>query len=63
MPAQPLQIAKGTEDLYLLSKLTNSHWLVAGVSQAGRGIALVILGSLLGGTTRRTKNSRVSGGR
>ena len=32
MPAQPLFIAKGTEELYLLPKMTNRHGLVAGAN-------------------------------
>jgi hypothetical protein len=40
MPAQPLLIAKGTEELYLLPKMTNRHGLVAGATGTGKTVTL-----------------------
>ena len=43
MPAQPLFIAKGTEELYLLPKMTNRHGLVAGATGTGKTVTLQVI--------------------
>jgi len=43
MPAQPLLIAKGTEELYLLPKTTNRHGLVAGATGTGKTVTLQVI--------------------
>ena len=43
MPAQPLFIAKGTEELYLLPKMANRHGLVAGATGTGKTVTLQVI--------------------
>ncbi len=43
MPAQPLLIAKGTEELYLLPKMSNRHGLVAGATGTGKTVTLQVI--------------------
>lgn len=41
--AEPLLIAKGTDDLYLLPGMTNRHGLVAGATGTGKTVTLQVL--------------------
>lgn len=41
--AQPLLIAKGTEDCYLLPKMANRHGLVAGATGTGKTVSLQVM--------------------
>lgn len=43
MPTQPLLIAKGTEEQYLLPKMANRHGLVAGATGTGKTVTLQVI--------------------
>src|SRR5512142_699928 len=40
MPVQPLLIAKGKEELYLLPRMTNRHGMIAGATGTGKTVTL-----------------------